>query len=468
MALFRQGYSDLAKKVIYKYSNEWADREVFVVGSTLLTTDLTLGSADAGITTIPSISDPITAAMARYCLGEPIGFRPRNPERHHWMLKYCDGNATPEEELALVRISWEIFQFLDRPAPFYRRQTAHYLDNLDKHIATCVEKTAAAMEVLKKTVVRYEEQNAIRFVRHKADGPIVVFPQEIPRDFRRYLIAYDEKYIWRNVRQREWDQARWGILVEEVANHPEWVIVSEKEEPTIEEFAVGKAMKNRRQPPHWIYARKLGQERRGRGYIHLPPKQKVQQLPYPIQREMIDSKKPIDLLKVDAVVFNSYRSIFLDRKIASAGASRCYLVMQDGHVLGGFGMDPQGNAAGRSFTAEWCDIYAMCDFGVEPTATAKLSKLVVMMMLSKEVMDDWQQFKGRKVEYLGSTAFSQHPESMKYRGIMQLFKRIETPPGKGNAGEKYRLNYRAKMGQWTVKEGFARWLKKYADASTVK
>ena len=78
---------------------------------------------------------------------------------------------------------------------------------------------------------------------------------------------------------------------------------------------------------------------------------------------------------------------------------------------------------------------------------------------------------GRRVRYLKTTAFSNKPESMKYRGIFRLEGRKENPPPSKTATEsddldagfyakRYSINYVGLMGQWTLAEGLAKWKKK--------
>lgn len=78
-----------------------------------------------------------------------------------------------------------------------------------------------------------------------------------------------------------------------------------------------------------------------------------------------------------------------------------------------------------------------------------------------------------RVREVLTTAFSQNPVSMKYRGLFALRSRKENAHGaEAGAGDpaayyqqRYQLNYLAPMGQWTLAEGLALWKAKHGKRS---
>lgn len=63
---------------------------------------------------------------------------------------------------------------------------------------------------------------------------------------------------------------------------------------------------------------------------------------------------------------------------------------------------------------------------------------------------------------LVTTAFSQHPVSMKYRGVMTLITRAETSSPDLPGGRGYKLTYGGALGAWTLAEALASWRAKHA------
>lgn len=98
-------------------------------------------------------------------------------------------------------------------------------------------------------------------------------------------------------------------------------------------------------------------------------------------------------------------------------------------------------------------IYLMSDLAVS-SIVPKLSKLVLLCLLSSEVWDNLLQRLVSDFRFVGTTAFSPHPASMKYRGVFKLHSRKKTNEG-------YLLNYIAPLGTHSLQKGFQLWLKKY-------
>ena len=89
-------------------------------------------------------------------------------------------------------------------------------------------------------------------------------------------------------------------------------------------------------------------------------------------------------------------------------------------------------------------------FYYDPSA-GRLSKLILACVVSKEVQADLEQWLCARIRTIGTTAFTDKPISMKYRGIFDVHSRTE---GK--------VNYLGAAGQWSLKEGFLQWKLKHS------
>ena len=67
-------------------------------------------------------------------------------------------------------------------------------------------------------------------------------------------------------------------------------------------------------------------------------------------------------------------------------------------------------------------------------------------VLSKAVQIDLEQCTCSRVKVIGTTAFTNKPVSMKYRGLFEVH----------NRGESY-INYFGQAGRWSLEEGFQWW-----------
>ena len=65
-----------------------------------------------------------------------------------------------------------------------------------------------------------------------------------------------------------------------------------------------------------------------------------------------------------------------------------------------------------------------------------------------------------------TTAFSERPVSMKYRGLFKLHSRAENQNWREadptqHDQQRYRLNYLSQAGRWTLAEGLDEWRRKH-------
>lgn len=84
-----------------------------------------------------------------------------------------------------------------------------------------------------------------------------------------------------------------------------------------------------------------------------------------------------------------------------------------------------------------------------------MSKLVLYAVLSREGQLFIESALNRRIRSVVTTAFSEHPQSMKYRGLF----RLKSRKGPGPDG-RYQLNYGSTTGRWTLQEGLEQWLRK--------
>ena len=99
-------------------------------------------------------------------------------------------------------------------------------------------------------------------------------------------------------------------------------------------------------------------------------------------------------------------------------------------------------------------IYLMSDLAVDSSAVPRLAKLVLMCLLSEEVRQELCRKYIEDFHYIGTSAFSRHPVSMKYRGVFKKHTRKETVDG-------YMLNYYAAFTGKSLPKSLAAWKKKY-------
>lgn len=139
------------------------------------------------------------------------------------------------------------------------------------------------------------------------------------------------------------------------------------------------------------------------------------------------------------------RNVYLAKGIAHTQGDVSWLVLLDGKLAGGF-------IYVRDKFSPRTQIYLLSDFAI--AHERRLAKLIAMLALSKETHQSWcHRFIVRPAK-LRTTAFTDKPVSMKYRGIYELTSRKEG-----------RLEYTCEFRGSTAKAIYLEWLGRFGQAA---
>jgi len=153
------------------------------------------------------------------------------------------------------------------------------------------------------------------------------------------------------------------------------------------------------------------------------------------------------LTPIASNIIQPYKGMYLARNIDFSTGMYGYAVSLDGKVIG-FLEYSLGTSGGMA--EDW---YLFSDFTVGWKFHPRASKLVTMLALCSEVRRDLELKTLRRRSTVSTTAWTDKPGSMKYRGVFELVKR--------DAARKM-LNYSAPWSGMSAQETFAQWKKKYA------
>jgi hypothetical protein len=255
--------------------------------------------------------------------------------------------------------------------------------------------------------------------------------------YERLYKKLDAVFGWDSPAYTLFDEDRFAEFESILREFRTWVTLTDYPREDLMKHCVGVVQTGLRSRPVYLYASD------GPTTVAFPH-QKLAQNPYPIARETVES--PLKLVEISQAVMNQLRSMYLSPKIVPAGAQCNFAVLADGKLIGAIGFSKS------NYLGNWCDAYMMTDFCVRPNPHKRLSKLILAAVLSTEVRVALEQAFGMRVRSIGTTAFTDRPVSMKYRGMFDLAARKE---GK--------LNYTAQAGKWTLQEGMEWWMLNHAN-----
>lgn len=373
-----------------------------------------------------------TCTIGNYLAGKTTDIRIKDPE-YAWLEPYM------QDELGKITTLLLCTSMLDgygRQEPYFVRKRMAYRSQWDTLYEKTRERVTKALDGLK--LVEFWPGDVVEWAeRAPDDAAFITFPPTYKGGYERLYRAFDAVFEWEQPSYVIFDRERLAYLVELIKRKREWMIARDEPIEGLEEYECGRVQTSLRSRPVIVYASKATPR------ITMPH-QKTQVLK--VERLGEDDEiRPDSVLTVKKITqpqMNTLRSLYLNPGIAPAAASLNLAVLVDGKLVG---------AIGLSKSSQVGDAYMMTDFPIRPTRYKRLSKLILAAALSVEVKVLLEQVFNQRVRTIATTAFTDKPVSMKYRGLFDVHSRKEG-----------RVNYIAEAGRWTLQEGLAWWMSKHA------
>lgn len=448
-----------AREVIAAYAQQPgfpSGAHVLCSGNLSIETTLRLNGFRGRLTgsDVSTYTSALGAAVAGYDL--PMALTDGAPEE----LRDLDGllrDGEPQVRAAVIGWLLDLATYAGRRNHYELRMWGAMM--LESRRASMLTKAAA--QVLKKREAlapyEYAAQDAWeRVAQLPEDDVVLTFPPTYKGGYEKLYRTLDEWVTWERPAYKELTSG--AEFTARVVGRPgPWIVGAEErkaEEETLTGVPVAQCTRGGAKN---VYL-----------YSNLP-------LPaYLVRREVPVSDEPMwarftdeheirsdSVLSVHEVPFNEanyIRQLYISVEVGQSSAQWAYVVCVDGRLVGllmfqGFRM---GSAKIDDETVD--SMFMMADLALPSERYPRLSKLVLAAAASFEVRESLRKKAVQAVEYITTTAFSHHPESMKYRGTFKLKKRTRE---KG----LWKLNYYAKAGVLTLAEVMKAWHRKQSSPS---
>jgi hypothetical protein len=360
-------------------------------------------------------------------------------------------NFTVAEKAATTILLLELSQFYPRKNDYQRRMYEAMLVRWP--------------ELLKRMTVKLEEKRqALRISQyHCADALQVIEAAPKGVTFLSFLPTYKGGYekLYKTLESLvDWDRPSYGIFDPKDYALPKKIIESGNPYLVYTEFPLHDGFPQIEKPVAVI------QKSRSMSifvYSNMKASPKIIQLrqkiapanPYKLLApdEAIDPRASLEIQPIRGDVFDYLRTLYLKPSILWSKAQFTYAVTADGKIAGLIGL----TLPTVGFRKELGEvIYMIADLAV-PSVHKRLSKLILLAATSKEMKDILEKKLIKMVDTVYTTAFSNNPVSMKYRGVFTLANRKEVNSSEG----RYALNYFAKLGNLSLKDILPLWKSKY-------
>lgn len=389
-----------------------------------------------------------TCALGAYFAGQPfrLELKPDYAESLSWLAPSLE---TQVGKVATLMLLTGFANGL-RPSPnaYYARLVKAYHDQWP----ALMEKTIKRLESVPLKLADFHAGDAVPWLETlPTDTAVLSFPPFFAKGYVNMWAMHDRVFSWDAPTFGEIFEGHRRRFMTALTNRPEWVVGSSERLPDLEPYLRGISRKTNRGVVIYNYSSSSPTR-------VVTPRQTT--VPVSIPRlspgQRLDPAAPIRLITLSIGQYQALRAQYLNPSIevASASDTSGIGVQVDDQLVGVFAYHVLLRAIHGMFPDT---MYLMSDFAVAPTDYTRLAKLVLYAARSREGQLIAERMTRRRMRHLFTTAFSQHPVSMKYRGLFDLHSRKETP-GEGHA---YMLNYITDLGSWTLKEGYAEWYKKH-------
>ncbi|MBM9505279.1 hypothetical protein ITX44_12125 [Streptomyces sp. KK5PA1] len=385
-----------------------------------------------------------TTAIGRWLTGQSAGIRLREDsvDRLGWLAGSLDDGVGT---VATLMLGTRFLASVDREGLWHERVVRSYREQWKAKHAETVERLSRTDVAL----ASYEAEDVRSWLRKvPREAPVCSFPPFYGGGYEKLYEPLNQHFAWDAPAYELLSDADVVDVLGAITDRPYWLTASNHDVPELRRFLCGVIKATPRAAPFYVYASQAPTR-------IVAPRQPIEPVTAPRLGRGEELNGPLSLALLKPGQFNALRSRYLNPRIAP-GAANLAVAVKDGagRVLGVFAMAPS------SYTPD--EAYLLSDFAVAPTDYRRLSKLIVLAATSSEARLLCQRAFSRRIRAVATTAFSNNPVSMKYRGLLRLTKR-----GPSNEdGWTYQLQYQGAMGGHTLTEALATWTKRWGTRTT--
>ncbi|MDQ8706718.1 hypothetical protein RCO28_30225 [Streptomyces sp. LHD-70] len=435
------------RAIIHEHAATWTGQveDIYVGCSGNFTIERVL--RDAGVQLHSCDVQLYSSAIGWYLAGQrlPITLRPESAGELDWLEPYMDGRAGT---LAAVMLGTRFLQWLGREEhPYYGRMLTAYRQQFPEVHAKTVEK----IEALPLRLASYAAMDVNQWLAEEvpAEAPVVAFPPFFAGDYESQFAALDKHLEWPAPEYPVLDDAAKQTLIDRITDRPHWMLGLHFDVEDLAGHLRGQVQTANRGLPINVYS----SVRRSR---IVRPQQRLETVKAPRLIPGLRLGKRLSLAPLTMGQFATLRSQYMNHNIRPGTPTMALAVLVDGVVVGAFAFstpkfDPH-------------NVYLLSDFPVAPTSYKRLAKLVLYGALSREAQFLAQRTMNTRLTHLNTTAFTQRPVSMKYRGLLHLNSRKDSD----DPLYRYQLDYGGELGRWSLAEGFAQWRDRHGQAEGLK
>ncbi|KAB2328946.1 hypothetical protein F7731_23625 [Cytobacillus depressus] len=438
------------QKILKELVSKWDCEDIYIGTSGNFTIERSIGDLGFGLH-----SNDVTlysSVIGSYLAGDmiPFEFNEEFNESYGWLKNYIND---PADRVATILLGTRLMETVGKEhKPYYARMAQAYKDQWPVIHA----KTKEKVEKLQVRLKSYSASDVFTWVDDiPEDQGVICYPPFFGEtaDYEKYFAHLEELFLWK---PPEYEFIYGDRLIEffrKITSKKNWVFGTKEKLEEFEPYLKGMTKTTNRGVPIYVYTN--GNTRR-----LVMPKQKTEPIMNPHIKPDQDLGEKLTIAPLTASQFFHIRSQYMNHNIKPGSPSLAFAVLVDGIIIGSFALMKAQTLTSFDTYIQTPNVYLLSDFPVANSKYKKLAKLVLYAALSKEVKLICERLERKRIYSLLTTAFTNRPVSMKYRGLFELLTRKENNKP-NSSGEKFQLNYGALMGNWSLQEGYEIWKKKH-------
>ena len=398
------------------------------------------------------------------CLsGQPfrIALKPEFETAFGWMIDYL---TSPAAIAATIMLAGRLAEGLDKTGavkdnPYYHRLIPAYRSQWPE----LHRKTMEKLQAVPFKLISYYSGDVVPWLDEiPREAGFVSYPPFFAGDYEQMFAKLDLLFDWDKPAYAEIGDGDLNAFLTAITDRPYWAFGSNRRWPDYEAYLRGMTHTTNRGVKIYVYT--------SHGPTRIvTPHQETEPVLLPRLSPGEKIGEVMTIAPLTTGQFQTLRSEYMNEFIIPGQASLPIAVMVDGILIGCYAFSSAPNKAAFNSLST---MYLLSDFPVAPTDYGRLAKLVLYAALSSESRLLAERLARTRIRYLFTTAFSQNPVSMKYRGLFHVHNRRETPDAVASSqdyyAQRYMINYVADLGTWDLQEGLRLWKLKHASASKVE
>jgi hypothetical protein len=436
------------RDILARECRHWKCDDVYVACSGNFTVERTLAKVLPKARLHGNDVTLYTSALGSWLSGKPLEFT-LNPELAPLVPWLEESLQDPLDRLASLMLATNFAFCVGNLGRYYARLLEAYRDQWP----TLLGKTRAKLEKLELRLESYFCGDAME-MEVPAEAGWISYPPVIDGGYEALWKHLEKLFLWKPPSYEVLTKERIAELVRRIMDREYFMLGRFDRLPSeFDPYLKGLSQTTNRGVPIWIYATPAHA-------VLAQPQQKVEPPPIPRLGAEEEIGQRLSLAPLTGPQFGALRSVYLNHKIAPGAPAQAWAVLVDGKLIGCFAVGSEYSTSGPSRGGPGSlpppTAYLLSDFAIDGTAYPRLSKLVVMAAMSREAQQLMEQIRRRRIRSVMTTAFTERPNSMKYRSLLEQLTRKEVPDG-------YEINYGGPIGAWSLQEALQRWRRQWGE-----